>query len=74
MEQTFLQRLYKMILSIQMFLESKGLFWKLLDDKEEEFQKLRYTYDNIMKERASGGLGSIVCQAKVLSYDDENFL
>ncbi len=75
MELTFLQKtVYKMILSIQMFLESKGLFWKLLDDKEEEFQKLRYTCDNIIKERASGGLGSVVHQAEVLSYDDKNFL
>ena len=40
--------IYKMIVCIQMFLETKGLFWKLLDDKE--FSQLHYTCDNIMKE------------------------
>ena len=51
--------IYEMVVCVQMFLESKGIFWKLLDDKEEEFQQLQYTCDNIMKERASGGIGSV---------------
>ncbi len=66
--------IYKIIVCIQMHLESKGLFWKLLDDKDPEFIKLRYTCDNIMKEHASGGLGSLVRQAQVISYNDENLL
>ncbi len=66
--------IYEIVICVQMFLESKGIFWKLLDDKEEEFQWLQYTCDNIMKERVSGGIGSITRQAEVISYDDENFL
>ena len=66
--------IYEMIVCVQMHLESKGLFWKLLDDKEDDFMKLCYTCDNIMKERASGRLGSVIHQVEVISYDDENFL
>ena len=62
--------IYEIVVCMQMFLESKGIFWKLLDDKEEEFQCLRYTSNNIIKERGSGGIGSVTRQAEVISYDD----
>ncbi len=66
--------IYEMVICIQMFLETHGLFWKILDDKDEEFIKLRYTYDNLIKEHAKSGMGSYVKQAQVLSYSDEKFL
>ncbi len=66
--------LYEMVMCIQMYLKSVGIFWKLLDDSDEHFIPLRYTVDNIMKECAAGGIGSFVCQAQVLIYEDEAFL
>ena len=66
--------IYEMVMCLQMHLELKGVFWKLLDDTDSDFVQLRYTCDNLMKEKASGGLGSHIKQAEVLSYDDEKFL
>ncbi len=66
--------LYEMIICVQMYLEKMGIFWKLLDDSDPAFVQLKYTCDNVMKERASGGIGGIIHQAKVLSYKDEEFL
>ena len=66
--------LYEMVICIQMYLETVGIFWKLLDDTDPAFTYLKYTCDNIMKECTSGGLGSVVHQAEVLSYEDEDFL
>ena len=57
-----------------MHLESLSLFWKLLDDTDKSFMSLKYTVDNIMKERASSTMCSITKQAKVLSYEDEELL
>ncbi len=42
--------IYKMLVCIQMHLETQGMFWKLLNDKEENFIQLRYMCDNLMKE------------------------
>ncbi len=47
--------LYEMVMCFQMHLESLGLFWKLLDDHDRSFITLKYTVDNLMKERASSG-------------------
>ncbi len=66
--------LYEMIICVQMYLETHTIFWKLLDDTNPAFTQLKFTCNNIIKERASGGLGSVVRQAEVLSYEDEDFL
>ncbi len=66
--------IYKMVVCLQMHLETLGIFWKLLDDYDSFFVQLCYTCDNLMKEKATGGLGSHIKQAEVLSYDDESFL
>lgn len=66
--------IYEMIVCVQIYLESRGIFWKLLDDMDMDFVKLCYTCDNIMKEHASGGLGNVIRQAEVISYDNETFL
>ena len=57
-----------------MFLESKGIFWKLLDDKDPMFVNMKYTLDNTMKEGAATGLGSVVKHAKILSFNDEDLM
>ena len=64
--------IYEMVTCIQMYLESKGHFYKFFEDKE--FSDLKYTCDNIIKERAKAGLRSYVKQASVLSFDQEEFL
>ena len=57
-----------------MYLETQGVFWKLLDNKDTSFIQLHYTCDNVMKEWAQSGIGTFVRQAQVLSYSDEKFL
>ncbi len=47
--------LYEKVVCFQMHLESLELFWKLLDDMDRCFIMLKYTVDNVMKERASSG-------------------
>ena len=69
-----LKILYEMVMCFQMHLKSLGLFWKLLDDHDRSFITLKYTVDNLMKERASSGDVYITKKAKVLSYDDEELL
>ncbi len=66
--------IYEMVICVQMFLETYRLFWKILDNKDDEFIKLRYTCNNLIKERAKSGMGTFVRQAQVLSYSDEKFL
>ena len=66
--------IYELVICIQMYLEQNGIFWKLLDDKDKHFISLKYTCDNAMKERAESGLGNVVRQAEVLSYDQESLL
>ncbi len=68
-----LKTIYEMVICVQMYLETQGIFWKLLDDSDS-FVQLRYTVDNLMKEKASIGLGSQVKQAQVISYTDEDYL
>ena len=49
------QTLYQIIISLQFFLETRGLEWKLIDDPV--FIRFKNTLDNLMKERAKSGLG-----------------
>ncbi len=48
-----------MIISLQMFLESERIYWKLLSKEDPEFIDLFFTIDNLMKEYTSEGLGHI---------------
>ncbi len=64
--------IYEIMTCAQMYLESKGFFFKFFEDKA--FSDLKYTCDNIMKERAKAGLGSHIKQASVLSFDQEEYL
>ena len=48
---------YEIIISIQMFLEQSGIFWKLLDDQDSNFIWLKFTIDNVMKMLTSEGVG-----------------
>ncbi len=59
---------YELVISVQIYLESRGIFWKLLDEKEPVFQNLHCAVDNVMKECAATGMGSIVKHAQVISY------
>ena len=47
-----------LILAIQMYLFSMGFTWKLLDDLQ--FHDLKMCIDNVMKEKATMGLGAEV--------------
>ena len=64
--------LYEIVICVQFHLESIGIAWKLLND--ETFKDLKYTLDNIMKQRASEGIGNVVKQADVLCLNEEDML
>ena len=64
--------LYDIVVCIQMYLETFGFTWKLIDDIE--FRDLKYTLDNMMKNLTASGVGVSVKQASVLSFSDEDFL
>ena len=63
---------YDLVVSVQMHLETYGFAWRLIDG--EEFTELKYTLDNIMKQRVTDGIGLTTKQAEVLSVSDEEFL
>ena len=56
------------ILAIQMYLESLGFMWKLVDGVE--FVNLKLCLDNVMKEKAAMGLGRVVKQAEAFNFSD----
>ncbi len=60
--------LYQIIICIQFFVEKNGLKLKLLD--HPDFVSLRFTLDNLMKERARAGLGRKQ-SADVITVEDE---
>lgn len=64
--------IYEMVSCVQMYLESKGHYFKFFEDPE--FSDLKYTCDNIMKEQTKSGLGSYIKQASILSFDQEELL
>ena len=61
--------LYDIVICVQFWLETQGLAWKLLS--EDAFQDLKFTLDNLMKERTALGLGNNVRQAQVVGLNDE---
>ena len=64
--------IYDLVVCLQMHLETMGFTWKLIDDPV--FTDVKFTLDNVMKQSVSNGVGLAVCQAKVLSFSDEDFL
>ena len=56
------------MVTVQMYLESLGYTWKLIDDPK--FIKLKMCLDNKMKENAKKGLGREVCQAEALNGNE----
>ena len=66
------ETLYEICLCLQFYLESKGFAWRLITD--ERFKEVKFTLDNIMKERTANGIGTSVRKAKVLNKIDEDIL
>ena len=64
--------LYHLVISVQKFLNEKGLDWKLVESNA--FGQLRNVLDNTMKDRASRNIGTTVRQAQYISLEFENKL
>ena len=64
--------LYDIIICVQFHLELQGVMWRLLND--DIFSDVKFTLDNIMKERTSEGVGISVRRAEVLLFSDEDVL
>ena len=66
--------LKEIIVMIQMFLNEKGVYWKLLDTQCHAFAALRNVVDNLMKERTAAGLGTRVSSSIIsLGMEDKLF-
>ena len=64
--------LYDILICVQFHLETLGFPWKLINDVA--FTELKFTLDNLMKQRTSMGIGVSVKKAQVLSVTDEEYL
>ena len=64
--------LYDIIVCLQFHLEMLGFNWKLLN--EQFFSDVRFTLDNVMKQRTAQGIGVSVRKAQILSFTDEDLL
>ena len=64
--------LYDILICVQFHLETLGIHWKLLND--ESLKEIRFTLDNLMKQRTENGIGNKVRKAQVLSNFDEELL
>ncbi len=63
--------LYQLLICLQFHLERTGRHWKLIDG--EDFIPLKFTLDNLMKERAALGLGKRKSSSPI-SVSEENIL
>ena len=63
--------LKEIIVMIQMFLNEKGVYWKLLDGQLVNFQKLCNVIDNLMKEKTVLGLGTHVSSSIILLAQED---
>ena len=57
--------LYDIVICVQFHLETNGISWKLLG--QDIFSDIRFTLDNLMKQRCEQGIGVRVCQAEILT-------
>ena len=64
--------LYDIIICMQFWLESNGINWRLVSDGD--LQDLKFTLDNLMKQRAASGVGNNVRKAEILTFTDEDLL
>ena len=64
--------LYQIVVSIQKYLESNKVYWRLIEDRE--FRDVRTVLDNVMKERAKMNLGLVSRRADLITYDMEQEL
>ena len=64
--------LYDIIICMQFWLESNGYNWWLVSGAE--FEKLKFTLDNTMKQRAASGVGNKPRKAEILTFTDEDLL
>ena len=64
--------LYQLIVSLQKYLETKRLYWRLIEDRD--CRDVRTVLDNVMKERAQMNLGLVSRQADLITYDMEQKL
>ena len=64
--------LYDILICIQFHIETLGLAYKFLSD--EKFKEVRFTLDNIMKQRTKDTVGGSVRRAEVLSFTDEDLM
>ena len=62
--------MYDIVICMQFWLETQGLTWKLLND--HNFQQVRFTLDNIMKEHTANRVGGKVRKAEVLNFSEED--
>ena len=60
--------LREIVIMIQMFLNERGIYWKLLD--QNSFQGLRNVLDNTMKQKTAMGLG-VKISSSVISMEQE---
>ena len=61
-----LKTLRHLVISIQMYIESIGFNWKLIDG--DEYVSVKLCLDNVMKENASMGLGRVVKLAQAFEF------
>ena len=64
--------LYDIVVCVQFHLDTLGLSWKLLNN--DIMKDIHFTLDNLMKQRASEGVGNDVKKAQILSDFDEEWL
>ena len=66
--------LYDIVICLQFLLDTMGYCWKLLNESESVFLKIRYTLDNMMKRHTAEGIGNSVRKAQVITFMDEDLL
>ena len=64
--------LYDIVICLQFHLETLGYSWKLLN--QDQFKDIRFTLDNLMKERCAEGVGVSVRKAEILTIFEEELL
>ncbi len=61
--------LYNIVILLQFHLEKRGFMWHLVEDPE--FKRVRFTVDNLMKERCADQ-SSVSCSSSAISMSDED--
>ena len=64
--------LHDIVICLQLLLNTIVFTWKLLN--EDNFQRIRFTLDNMMKCCTTEGVGNSVRKAQVITFTDEDLL